>query len=190
MMRRSIRLKERQLRGPLFRRRDRIVGYRRLLKTSMFRRPWARPTPEEAPSAPQRCLGVGITIARILFDAGDTGPKDLEWLEATPHTRAEWILLQGITQRRGQVWQEWATRSRLVQPQGLETKERPLRVHQKAPDVLAQASVQARAKEHTRPEGVLEQVPQDRRRGRTRQRLCQAIPTQEDVVSRPSFLPI
>ena len=156
----------------------------------MFRRPWARPTPEEAPLATQRCLGVGITMVQIPFDAGAIGPKDLKWLEATPRARAEWILLRGITQRRGQVWQEWATRSRLVQPQGLETKERPLRVHQKAPDVLAQASVQARAKEHTRPEGVLEQVPQDRRRGRTRQHLCQVIPTQEDVVSRPLLLPI
>ena len=114
MMRRSIRLRERQSRGPLFRRRGRIVDYLRLLKTSMFRRPWARPTPEEAPSAPQRCLGVGLTMARILFDAGDTGPKDREWLEATPHTREEWVLLLETTRRRGRAWQEWAMRSQLV----------------------------------------------------------------------------
>ena len=111
-------------------------------------------------------------------------------MEATPRARAEWILLREITQRRGQVWQEWATRSRLVQPQGLETKERPLRVHQKALEARVQANVQERTKGHIRPAEALEQVPQGRRHGRMRQRLCQVIPTQEGVVSRLSLLPI
>ena len=188
MMRRSIRLKERQSRGPLSRRRDRMVGCRLLLKTNMFHRPWVRPTPEVAPLATQRCLGVGITMAQTPFDAGATGPKDLKRLEATPRARAEWTLLRGVTQRRGQAWREWATQPRLVRPQGLATKERPLRVHQKALEARVQANVQERTKGHIRPAEAVEQVPQGRRHGRMRQRLCQVVPTQEDVVSRLSLL--
>ena len=98
------------------------MGYRRLKKISMFRLLWARPTLEEAPLAPQQCLGAGTIMAQIPFGVVAIGPRDLRLSGAMPHTRAEGILFQEITQRRERVWRGWVVRPRLVQPQGVEAR--------------------------------------------------------------------